>query len=275
HYRRHAKAAENLETLQPPPFKRDQRCGRCRKLLNDEILWNAHWLSHFKRDRQPYRCSLCEKSFKNHHTILKHGMTHKLEPSQKMIAVPEKRFVCDICPEGFHYMRSLLSHRYRAHPDAVSRVMVLRCPVCGREFSQMASLRRHQKSHTGEKNYLCNVCGKAVSTQEHLKFHLRIHEQYKPYVCKTCNKGFVKKCNLKLHERVHSGEKPHVCSCCGKAFAQRSSLVVHERLHTGERPYTCRVCGRGFVARGLLTSHEKTSCVELGPPRPVSANPPI
>ncbi|CAG4989910.1 unnamed protein product [Parnassius apollo] len=123
--------------------------------------------------------------------------------------------------------RCMLAHRARAHPGAGA--VALRCRVCARAFAHTNSLRRHLRSHTGERNFLCSVCGKALSSAEHLKFHMRIHTGHKPNVCKTCGKGFVKKCNLTLHERVHSGEKPHVCSHCGKAFSQRSTLIIHER----------------------------------------------
>ncbi|KAI5645909.1 zinc-finger double domain-containing protein [Phthorimaea operculella] len=230
HYKEHASAMEAvpLPPAPPPPEQEVTKCTRCQKRI-DKANWATHWQKHWERDRRPYRCALCEKTFRDHHQILKHGLTHKWGDEGEQNAGPDKRFVCDLCPEGFVYMRYLLAHRARAHPEAAARALTLRCAVCKRQFAHLNSLRRHLRAHTGERNFLCNICGKALSSREHLKFHIRIHTGYKPNICKTCGKGFVKKCNLTLHERVHSGERPHVCPHCGKAFSQRSTLVIHER----------------------------------------------
>ncbi|XP_047519430.1 zinc finger protein 239-like isoform X1 [Pieris napi] len=268
HYKGHVDQTQDMKPPAAPPFPAEGRCERCRKVVRNPKAWRTHWQRHWKRDRRPYRCTLCEKSFQGHQQILKHGLIHKPEfenPNQQP-SKPIKRFVCDLCPEGFVYMRCLLAHRNSTHPEASSRELALRCALCSRSFTHLNSLRRHLRSHSGDRNYLCNVCGKSLTSREHLKFHIRIHTGYKPNVCKTCGKGFVKKCNLTLHERVHSGEKPYVCSHCGKAFSQRSTLVIHERYHSGARPYKCAVCGRGFVAKGLLSMHLKTSCVDLPAP---------
>lgn len=130
--------------------------------------WAAHWARHLSRDRRPYRCALCEKSFRDPHQILKHGetcrymlysslrykitrriaaiwpyfyintcwtepkgmplitcmfckrrvlkqavrestcvsgQTHKYGSGEEDTEPLKKRFVCDLCPEGFVYMR--------------------------------------------------------------------------------------------------------------------------------------------------------------------------
>ncbi|XP_048486896.1 histone-lysine N-methyltransferase PRDM9 [Plutella xylostella] len=261
HYRCHADDTDlELGPPPPPPIPEDgpPKCTRCNKVVEPE-LWAAHWQRHWERDKRPYRCARCERAFRDANAILKHGVSHDEEADSE--TQRNKRFLCDQCPEGFFYMRYLLSHRARAHPAASAEPLALRCAECDRTFAHLNSLRRHQRAHSGEKNHLCNVCGKALSSREHLKFHIRIHTGYKPNVCKTCGKGFVKKCNLTLHERTHSGEKPHVCQHCSKAFSQRSTLVIHERYHSGARPYVCGLCGRGFVAKGLLSMHLKTTCI--------------
>ncbi|XP_045780061.1 zinc finger protein 211-like [Maniola jurtina] len=277
HYQTHARKAEADELAPPPALGDSPRCLRCQKVV-PASQWADHWRRHYARDIRPYHCAVCFRAFRDHYQILKHGLTHTAEElradndgaEDANADASQKRFACDVCSEGFVYMRCLLSHRTRSHPEAAGRALRLRCAVCARTFAHANSLRRHLRVHSGERNFLCSVCGKALSSREHLKFHLRIHTGYKPNVCKTCGKGFVKKCNLTLHERVHSGEKPHVCSHCGKAFSQRSTLVIHERYHSGARPYSCGMCGRGFVAKGLLSMHLKSACVTL----PTPANPP-
>lgn len=261
HYKKHGSELVTSEPPPAPPLPETDppRCSRCRQVVKTAD-WARHWQRHWERDRRPQRCSLCEKTFRDAHQILKHGLTHTYGEDAAKEQV-DKRFICDLCPEGFHFMRYLMAHRTRAHPEAAGRALTLRCSQCARNFAHINSLRRHLRAHSGERNFLCNVCGKALTSREHLKFHIRIHTGYKPHACKTCGKAFVKKCNLVLHERIHSGEKPNVCSHCGKGFSQRSTLVIHERYHSGARPYVCNLCGRGFVAKGLLSMHLKTTCI--------------
>ncbi|XP_045507580.1 zinc finger and BTB domain-containing protein 24-like isoform X2 [Colias croceus] len=190
HYKEHASKAEKLDPPPAPPFPEQspQRCLRCQKIITDPKIWETHWQGHWERDRRPYRCSLCEKTFRDHHSILKHGLAHKMQydsvDGTKAPSAPAKRFVCDLCPEGFVYMRCLLAHRSSAHPESASRALALRCAVCARQFAHLNSLRRHLRAHSGERTHLCSVCGKVLSSREHLKFHVRIHTGYKPNVCK-------------------------------------------------------------------------------------------
>ncbi|CAH2061188.1 unnamed protein product, partial [Iphiclides podalirius] len=266
HYKSHAVPITDcveVPPTPPPPTTRPLKCPRCKKCLQ-ESEWGLHWRRHWDRDRQPFRCGLCEKTFRDSYQLFRHGLGHEGGAAGAAGAGREARFMCDACEERFVFVRCLLAHRARAHPEWGGRAAALRCPRCARAFAHSNSLRRHLRSHTGERNFLCSECGKALSSAEHLKYHARIHAGYKPNVCRTCGKGFAKKCNLTLHERVHSGERPHVCSHCGKAFSQRSTLVIHERYHSGARPYECAVCGRGFVSRGLLTMHLKSRCFAPG-----------
>ncbi|XP_015981180.2 zinc finger protein 85 isoform X1 [Rousettus aegyptiacus] len=132
-----------------------------------------------------------------------------------------------------------------------------KCNQCGRVFSQLLSLSRHEKIHTEERPYRCTVCGKAFPHRSYLSKHERIHSGRKPYRCKECGKAFIQCAYLRRHEVIHTGERPYKCKECGKAFNQRSKLTEHQRIHNGEKPYKCEKCGKDFKRRSHLTQHDR------------------
>ncbi|KAK9502568.1 hypothetical protein O3M35_011319 [Rhynocoris fuscipes] len=135
---------------------------------------------------------------------------------------------------------------------------VHQCEDCGREFSLAYNLKKHRRTHTGEKPYVCKECGLSYSQSGGLRNHiLSIHRSDRVFICHYCGKGFPIKDRLKLHLRTHTGEKPYSCPHCPKTFARGSQLSQHLRTHTKDRPYTCAECGANFVCRSNLLNHVK------------------
>ncbi|OCT57662.1 hypothetical protein XELAEV_18003226mg [Xenopus laevis] len=66
-----------------------------------------------------------------------------------------------------------------------------KCPFCPYTAKQKGILKRHIRSHTGERPYPCDVCGKRFTRQEHLRSHaLTVHRSNRPIICKGCRRTF-------------------------------------------------------------------------------------
>lgn len=136
------------------------------------------------------------------------------------------------------------------------------CPYCKKLFSTHHSMLRHQRIHTGQKNYLCRFCTLRFNQSATLRRHELTHSNEKPFTCEFCGKGFVQKGNLKSHIMTRhideSKKETFSCKHCQKVFKHSSGLSRHTLLHKGIY-YKCNICEKIFKDYSHCQRHKKAA----------------
>ncbi|XP_059898190.1 zinc finger protein 513a isoform X2 [Gadus macrocephalus] len=77
----------------------------------------------------------------------------------------------------------------------------------------------------------CHLCGFSSRYANHVKRHMKTHNGEKPYNCPLCTYASAQLVNLQRHLRIHTGEKPYKCDRCSFACSSLGNLKRHQRMH--------------------------------------------
>lgn len=130
--------------------------------------------------------------------------------------------------------------------------LLYKCSHCQKSFTELKKLQMHQQAH--ERAFGCNWCGKGFYQSADLRRHLRTHTGERPYLCTWCSKSFSQRSNLRRHMRIHTGERPYRCAHCECSFSDSHTLKKHQRKHYAER-YNCSLCDQSFTMARSLQLH--------------------
>ncbi|XP_004466494.1 hypermethylated in cancer 2 protein [Dasypus novemcinctus] len=114
----------------------------------------------YAAEPRPFKCSVCEKTYKDPATLRQHEKTHWLT----------RPFPCNICGKMFT-QRGTMTRHMRSHLG----LKPFACDECGMRFTRQYRLTEHMRVHSGEKPYECQLCGGKFTQQRNLISHLRMH----------------------------------------------------------------------------------------------------
>ncbi|KAJ1122823.1 hypothetical protein NDU88_001296 [Pleurodeles waltl] len=114
-----------------------------------------------------------------------------------------------------------------------------RCPYCSFSAMHQCILKRHMRSHTGERPYPCEICGKKFTRREHMKRHTLVHSKDKKYVCKVCSRVFMSAASVGIK---HGSRRHGVClDCSGRGMPghmdQNGEEGSPDEMYPGEGSY--------------------------------------
>uniref|UniRef100_A0ABM5G560 Zinc finger and BTB domain-containing protein 46 isoform X2 n=1 Tax=Pogona vitticeps TaxID=103695 RepID=A0ABM5G560_9SAUR len=114
-----------------------------------------------------------------------------------------------------------------------------KCPYCSFSAMHQCILKRHMRSHTGERPYPCEICGKKFTRREHMKRHTLVHSKDKKYVCKVCSRVFMSAASVGIK---HGSRRHGICTdCSGQGMPRHLDASGRagspEELYSTEGPY--------------------------------------
>ncbi len=166
-----------------------------------------------------YSCPVCYHEFGCYYLLRDHINDKHLR---------SKSYLCHLCGKSFGTAPKLKTHTYIKHPQKEP----VQCSQCDYSTNKSILLRNHVRNchlKIPHQIQICNICGKQYSQKASLNRHLKIHSGVKKHVCNTCGLSFVQKCTLDRHLLTHDGVR-FICPLCSDTkFCQDHLLRSHMR----------------------------------------------